>query len=75
MWILRYWRTGKAEATEKNLKSKSSNSSTEQDFDSFLLGDLEDNDGGPGILLTICLDFNTETCILTCHFEICMLNQ
>ncbi|XP_057448058.1 uncharacterized protein LOC130739700 [Lotus japonicus] len=39
--------SGKAEATGKNLKSKSSNSSSEQDLDSFLLGDLEDSDGGP----------------------------
>ncbi|XP_061363143.1 uncharacterized protein LOC133306776 [Gastrolobium bilobum] len=40
--------TGKAEATGKNLKSKSSNaSSTEQDLDTFLLGDLEDSDEAP----------------------------
>ncbi|KAK7275033.1 hypothetical protein RIF29_16139 [Crotalaria pallida] len=37
--------TGKAEATGKNVKDKSSNSSsTEQDLDTFLLGDLEDSD-------------------------------
>ncbi|TKY69513.1 hypothetical protein E2542_SST05789 [Spatholobus suberectus] len=40
--------TGKAEATGKNVKSKSSNSSsTEQDLDTFLLGDLEDSDEAP----------------------------
>ncbi|KAK7281260.1 hypothetical protein RIF29_09074 [Crotalaria pallida] len=37
--------TGKAEAIGKNVKDKSSNStSTEQDLDTFFLGDLEDND-------------------------------
>ncbi|RDX91789.1 hypothetical protein CR513_26173, partial [Mucuna pruriens] len=40
--------TGKAEATGKNVKSRSSNaSSTEQDLDTFLLGDLEDSDEAP----------------------------
>lgn len=38
----------KPESTEKNLKSKTS--SAEQDLDSFLLGDLEDSDGGQGML-------------------------
>ncbi|XP_027361477.1 uncharacterized protein LOC113869379 [Abrus precatorius] len=39
---------GKAEATGKNVKGKSSNSSsTEQDLDTFLLGDLEDSDEAP----------------------------
>ncbi|OIW04699.1 hypothetical protein TanjilG_06765 [Lupinus angustifolius] len=39
---------GKAEATGKNVKGKSSNaSSTEQDIDTFLLGDLEDSDDAP----------------------------
>ncbi|KAI9091932.1 hypothetical protein K1719_027867 [Acacia pycnantha] len=41
--------TEKVEATGKNVKSKSSNSSsTEQDLDTFLLGDLEDSDGDDG---------------------------
>ncbi|KAJ0094633.1 hypothetical protein Patl1_16633 [Pistacia atlantica] len=35
----------KLEVTGKSLKSKTS--STEQDLDTFLLGDLEDSDGGP----------------------------
>ncbi|KAK7255557.1 hypothetical protein RIF29_28970 [Crotalaria pallida] len=40
--------TGKAEATRKNVKDKSSNSSfAEQDLDTFLLGDLEDKDDAP----------------------------
>ena len=39
----------KAEGME-NLKGKTSNASTEQDLDKFLLGDLEDSDGGAGIL-------------------------
>lgn len=40
--------TGKAESTGKSVKSKSSNSSsTEQDIDTFLLGDLEDSDEAP----------------------------
>ncbi|KAI4357963.1 hypothetical protein L6164_001875 [Bauhinia variegata] len=40
--------TSMAEATEKNVTSKSSNSSsTEQDLDTFLLGDREDGDEGP----------------------------
>ncbi|KAK7307026.1 hypothetical protein VNO77_39722 [Canavalia gladiata] len=39
---------GKAEATGKNVKGKSSNSSSkEQDLDTFLLGDLEDSDEAP----------------------------
>ncbi|XP_028794234.1 uncharacterized protein LOC114749859 [Neltuma alba] len=41
--------TEKVEATGKSGKSKSSNSSsTEQDLDTFLLGDLEDSDGDDG---------------------------
>ncbi|KAJ9140603.1 hypothetical protein P3X46_031233 [Hevea brasiliensis] len=37
----------RSEVTEKNLKSKTSTaSSAEQDLDTFLLGDLEDSDGG-----------------------------
>ncbi|CAJ2648229.1 unnamed protein product [Trifolium pratense] len=41
--------SGKAEVTGKIVKSKSSNSSsTEQDLDTFLLGDLEDSDEAPG---------------------------
>jgi hypothetical protein len=41
----------KAEGMEKNSKGKTSNSSSaEQDLDKFLLGDLEDSDGGAGIL-------------------------
>ncbi|KAK7407455.1 hypothetical protein VNO78_09398 [Psophocarpus tetragonolobus] len=40
--------TGKAEATGKNVKGRPSNSSsTEQDLDTFLLGDLEDSDDAP----------------------------
>ncbi|CAJ2648228.1 unnamed protein product [Trifolium pratense] len=42
--------SGKAEVTGKIVKSKSSNSSsTEQDLDTFLLGDLEDSDEAPDI--------------------------
>lgn len=44
----------KAEGTEtnkKNLTSKSS--SSEQDLDTFLLGDLEDSDGGQGQVLSL----------------------
>lgn len=42
--------TNKTELTEKNLKTKTSTgSSAEQDLDTFLLGDLEDSDGGAGI--------------------------
>ena len=42
--------TEQEEGTEKNLKSQTSKSSSaEQDLDTFLLGDLEDSDGGPGI--------------------------
>lgn len=37
----------KVEGTEKNLKGKTSQSSSaDQDLDTFLLGDLEDSDGG-----------------------------
>ncbi|KAM1517719.1 hypothetical protein ACFX11_021076 [Malus domestica] len=40
--------TDKAEGSEKNTKPLvSKSSSAEQDLDSFLLGDLEDSDGGP----------------------------
>ena len=42
--------TGKEDAVGKDVKNKSSKpSSSEQDLDTFLLGDLEDSDGGPGI--------------------------
>ncbi|CAL1395196.1 unnamed protein product [Linum trigynum] len=34
------------EGAEKSMESKKSNVSTEQDLDTFLLGDLEDSDGG-----------------------------
>lgn len=41
----------KAEGSETNNKSLTSkSSSTEQDLDSFLLGDLEDSDGGQGLV-------------------------
>ena len=40
----------KAEGVEKSLKGQTSNASAEQDLDKFLLGDLEDSDGGGGIL-------------------------
>ncbi|XP_024018307.1 uncharacterized protein LOC21409138 [Morus notabilis] len=41
-------RTDKEEEKDKNLKNKTSKSSSaEQDLDTFLLGDLEDSDGGP----------------------------
>ncbi|KAM4110512.1 hypothetical protein ACB094_03G201400 [Castanea mollissima] len=36
----------KAEGMEKSLKGQTSNASAEQDLDKFLLGDLEDSDGG-----------------------------
>ena len=39
-----------SEVKDKNQKSKlSTASSAEQDLDTFLLGDLEDSDGGQGI--------------------------
>jgi len=55
--------TGKAETTGKNVKSRSSKSpSNEQDLDTFLLGDLEDSDEGPGILLSLFIsDFVTQS--------------
>lgn len=41
--------TSNPEVTEKNQKSRTSTaSSAEQDLDTFLLGDLEDSDGGAG---------------------------
>ena len=41
-----------SEKIEKNLKGNTSKSSSaEQDLDTFLLGDLEDSDGGPGMLV------------------------
>lgn len=44
--------SSKTDITEKNLTNRTSAaSSTEQDLDTFLLGDLEDSDDGPGILL------------------------
>lgn len=40
----------KEEGTENKLQSQTSKSSSaEQDLDTFLLGDLDDSDGGPGI--------------------------
>lgn len=43
--------TEEVETSGKTVKSKSSkSSSTEQDLDTFLLGDLEDSDGGLDIL-------------------------
>lgn len=48
--------TDQSEGMEKNLKGKTSKSSSaEQDLDTFLLGDLEDSDGGPGMLCLIVL--------------------
>ncbi|GMI78282.1 hypothetical protein like AT1G26300 [Hibiscus trionum] len=38
----------KTEQSESSLKSKTSSASTEQDLDTFLLGDFEDSDGGGG---------------------------
>jgi len=35
-------------AVEKNAKSSTSSLSAQQDLDTFLLGDLEDSDGGAG---------------------------
>lgn len=68
--------TGKAEATGNNLKGRPSNSSsTEQDLDTFLLGDLEDSDEAPGILLKICLDFFKEIYSQVLLFEFCISNQ
>lgn len=41
--------TSKSEVTEKNLKSRTSTSSSiEQDLDTYLLGDLEESDGSDG---------------------------
>lgn len=55
--------SGKAEVTGKVLKSKSSNaSSIEQDLDTFLLGDLEDSDGAPGILFKSLLRYKFAGC-------------
>lgn len=42
---------GEPESAGENLKSKTSTS--EQDLDSFLLGDLDDSDGHPGNFLSI----------------------
>lgn len=40
----------KAEGVEKSSKGKATDSSSaEQDLDTFLLGDLDDSDGGPGM--------------------------
>ncbi|XP_039014936.1 uncharacterized protein LOC120145108 [Hibiscus syriacus] len=38
----------KTEPSESSLKSKTSSASTEQDLDTFLLGDFEESDGGGG---------------------------
>lgn len=47
-------RTDKEEEKDKNHRSSTSKSSSaEQDLDTFLLGDLEDSDGGPGIKLIL----------------------
>lgn len=43
--------TDKSEVAGKSLKNKTS--SAEQDLDSFLLGDLEDSDGGPGMFFSL----------------------
>lgn len=41
----------KTEASEANQKTKSTTTkATDQDLDVFLLGDLGDSDGGPGML-------------------------
>lgn len=46
--------TDKEEEKDKNHRSLTSKSSSaEQDLDTFLLGDLEDSDGGPGIQLIL----------------------
>ncbi|KAH7516142.1 hypothetical protein FEM48_Zijuj10G0103700 [Ziziphus jujuba var. spinosa] len=46
--------TDQSEGIEKNLKGKTSKSSSaEQDLDTFLLGDLEDSDGGSGMFCLI----------------------
>lgn len=49
--------TSKSEVTEKNLKSRTSTSSSiEQDLDTYLLGDLEESDGsdgGPGLYFNL----------------------
>jgi len=42
--------SGKAEVTGKIVSKSSNSSSTEQDLDTFLLGDLEDSDEAPGML-------------------------
>lgn len=44
-------KTEGTETNKKNLSSKSS--SSEQDLDTFLLGDLEDSDGGQGPVLSL----------------------
>lgn len=41
--------TGETETVEKNVAiSRTSTATSEQDLDTFLLGDLEDSDGTPG---------------------------
>ncbi|CAN1313132.1 hypothetical protein LINPERPRIM_LOCUS28857 [Linum perenne] len=49
-----------SEGTERtNLESKKSNVSTEQDLDTFLLGDLEDSDGGAGIIFVVAMPLDS----------------
>lgn len=46
---------GGTETDEKNVtKNRTSTASSEQDLDTFLLGDLEDSDEAPGETLTCC---------------------
>lgn len=50
--------TGKSEATEDKLQSKTSTASlAEQDLDTFLLGDLEDSDGGMSLFSELAFLF------------------
>ncbi|KEH27882.1 BSD domain protein [Medicago truncatula] len=58
--------SGKAEVTGKIVSKSSNSSSTEQDLDTFLLGDLEDSDEAPGMFfnqkfVNIYIDTHTHT--------------
>ena len=57
----------KEEGTEKNLSSKSS--SAEHDLDTFLLGDLEDSDGGPGIQPILLSCYLWSSSRIQCHCD------
>jgi hypothetical protein len=68
--------SGKGEVTGKIVKSKSSNSSsTEQDLDTFLLGDLEDSDEAPGILFKSLLRYEYRNMQFSMAFQILFIGS